>query len=141
MDYNQLSELEHLRSLASQRELARIQSREASLRQQLNAIRAYRTEAGSADPTLRSMRAIGADVLWNRWLDQTQTVLNTSLARTLVEKEKVLHKVRRAVSRSDTVDALRARAGASAALEERRAGEEKLVALSVMQHITGPTQH
>lgn len=106
MDFDQLATLEHLRSLASQREFAKLRHKEAELRQQLSALHAYRTDLHAPDPGLRQMRAIGADVLWNKWLDQTQRTLNMSLARVLAQKDAMMAKVRRDVGRAETVRAL-----------------------------------
>ena len=106
MDFAQLAQLEALRSLASQREFAKLCQKEGELRLQLDALRAYRTELNGPDPELRPMRAIGADILWNRWLDQTQVTLNMSLARVLAQKEGLSQKVRRDVGRSETVKSL-----------------------------------
>jgi hypothetical protein len=135
MDYTQLSQIEELRSLASQRELSKLQRKEAELRGQLAALKAYRSELHAPDPGLRPMRAIGADILWNRWLDQTQTTLNMSLARVLAQKEGLLRKVRRAVGRAETVNALRAQTEADHAREIKKKRLEALMAQSVTQHL------
>lgn len=133
MDFQQLAQLEHLRSLASQKEMAALQHKEAQLRQQLEAIRAFRTELHAPDPELRPMRAIGADILWNKWLDQTKVSLNMSLARVLAQKENVARKVRKDVGRAETVKDLRVQADQAAAAAMRKTQMEKLMALSVQQ--------
>lgn len=135
MDFAQLSQLEDLRSLASQKKFAKLQAKEADIRKQLKALYAYRTELHSPDPELRPMRAIGADILWNRWLDQTQASLNMSLARVLAQKEAILQKVRRDVGRAETVRALHVADGAARQKEEKKQRLEKLMAQSVLQNL------
>lgn len=133
MDFKQLAELENLRSLASQKEFAKLQAKEAELRQQLTALHEYRTELHAPDPGLRPMRAIGADILWNKWLDQTQASLNMSLARVLAQKEGLLRKVRRDVGRAETVRSLQAQDEKGQQQEAKKKKLERLMALSIQQ--------
>ena len=138
MDYRNLSQIEDLRSLAAQKELAALQGKEAELRGQLEALKAYRSDLHAPDPGLRQMRAIGADILWNRWLDQAQHKLNMSLARVLAQKEGVLRKVRHAVGRAETVNALRTRTEAEQARSLKKKRLEALMAQSVAQRMFRP---
>lgn len=135
-DIDQLCEIEKLRALNSRRLLADVQSREADLRQQIDSVKAFRTDLHSPDPSLTPMRAIGSDVLWAKWLDRTQSRLNTSLARVLSEKEMVLRKARKDIGRSESVSALRDNLSIDAKNELRKRDTERIIALSVLSRIS-----
>lgn len=53
-----------------------------------------------------AIRAMGADVVWNAWLDRQRRDLNMQLARAMADQDAVLRDLRRAQSRSDAVKTL-----------------------------------
>ncbi len=132
---DQLHEIEKLRGLNSRRMLAAVQAREAELRQQIDSVKAFRTDLHSPDPSLAPMRAIGSDVLWAKWLDRTQSRLNTYLARVLSEKETVLRKARKDIGRSESVTALRDQVHEDTRRERQKREAESIIALSVLSRI------
>lgn len=132
MDFDQLAALEKLRSMNSQKELVRIQAKEAQLRQQLSAIQAYRHDLHGTDPSLTPMRSIGADVLWHKWLDQTQSTLNMSLARLLMQKQSIVQRARKDIGRSETVAVMRDRSQVDRNAQGKKAMLDKMLELSAM---------
>lgn len=77
------------------------QQRLQKLVQEENAIRSDLAKLGQqakeADRTAdKTMKAIGADVIWQAWLGKSKTALNMRLALILAEKEQHLGQVRRA---------------------------------------------
>ena len=107
--------------------------KEAEIRSQLNSIREFRTEVNAPDPELKSMRAIGADILWNRWLDQTQTQLNMSLAGILAKKEQAARRVRKDVGRAETVRQLCLDADAERETAGRKKGLDRRMVMAAEQ--------
>lgn len=71
----------------SQQQLADILARENTLRSELAKLRGYVAEARALPPEQSQMRAIGADVIWLRWVTKTQNRLNIELAQVLAQKE------------------------------------------------------
>lgn len=135
MDFDQLAALEKLRSMNSQKKLMVLQAKESQLRHQLKAIQAYRKDLHGTDPGLSPMRSIGADVLWHKWLDQTQNTLNMSLARLLAEKEMVLRHARRDIGRAETVASMRDMAKTDTRKMSQKQQLEKVLALSIVQNM------
>jgi len=101
-----LQQLEQLRSLKSKKRLAELQKEEQELRLQLRTLSEHRRISTSIDQSLFTMRAIGADVLWQSWIDRTQAELNTELAKLLVRKEPIARTAQRDSSRSEVVEAI-----------------------------------
>ena len=94
MDLNQLQELNALKYRHSQQALAGILEREATLRDELARLRRYFIETHSLSSEHAQLRAIGADVIWLRWVTRAQAQLNIELAQVLAQKEEylLLHK-------------------------------------------------
>ncbi|MEP4194548.1 MAG: hypothetical protein ABJL99_02820 [Aliishimia sp.] len=135
MEFDQLVALEKMRSMNSQKELTRLLEKEGLLRQQLKAIQSYRKVLHGSDPTLSSMRSIGADVLWNKWLDQTQNTLNLSLARVLAEKAMVLQRARKDIGRAETVSIMRDQAHFDRVRAKKKETLDKMMDLSSVQYM------
>lgn len=78
-----------------QANMTRLNRREAELRQQIADLNAARI--GVATPLEEDHAArVGADFLWQKWVDSRVTALNTDLARVLVEKARAHAKLTRA---------------------------------------------
>ncbi len=104
-----LMELEQLRSLKSQKALAGISAEEGKLRRQIGTLQQHRRMSHDTDPGLMPMRAIGADILWQGWIDRTQSDLNMDLARVLVRKAPILKRARKDIGRREVVSDLKDR--------------------------------
>ena len=102
-----LLQLEQLRSLKSQKALAEIQAEEARLRRQIGTLQQHRRNSHDTDPELMPMRAIGADILWQGWIDRTQADLNIDLARVLARKAPIVQRARKNIGRRETVSELK----------------------------------
>jgi len=72
---------------AEQANMSRLNRREADLRQQILDLNTGRI--GSETPIEQDHAArVGADFLWQKWVDTRVTALNVELARVLVEKSR-----------------------------------------------------
>ncbi len=106
-DFEILLQLEELRSLKSRKALAAIQAEELKLRRQIGTLQEHRRMSHDTDPELIPMRAIGADILWQGWIDRTQADLNMDLARVMARKVPVAKKARKDIGRRDVVSELK----------------------------------
>ena len=75
-----------------------ILAREASLRRSLAQLRNQRNAAGS-----EQMRAIGADLSWQTWVERSVQQLNMELAQVMARKLESLDRVRKAFGRNEAV--------------------------------------
>lgn len=97
-----VNELEQIRLLTtvkyqqSQAAIAALSAREAELRVELQRLKGLTQETQAQQPEHAQIRAIGADVIWLRWLGQAQRQLNIALAQVLAEKEGLMAAHRRA---------------------------------------------
>ncbi len=80
---------------AEQSHMTRLIRQEMQIRQQIAALNAARrSQDRSIDQDYAAL--VGADFRWQRWVDVRVTQLNTTLAKTLVEKDRVRTKLTRA---------------------------------------------
>lgn len=98
-----LLQLEQLRSLKSQKALAGIQAEETRLRGQIGTLQQHRRMSHDTDPGLMPMRGIGADILWQGWIDRTQADLNMDLARVMARKAPIVRRARKDIGRREVV--------------------------------------
>ena len=87
MDLDQLHQLSALKYHHSQQQLSEILRRENALRTELIKLRGYVSQMNSLPAEQAQMRAIGADVIWLRWVTKTQASLNIELAQVMAQKE------------------------------------------------------
>lgn len=120
-DLEILLQLEELRSLKSRKALAKIQAEESTLRRQIGTLQEHRRLSHDPDPELIPMRAIGADILWQGWIDRTQAELNMDLARVMARKVPIAKKARKDIGRRDVVSELKDHSQ----IEERQAQEAR----------------
>jgi len=90
MDLHDIQLLTELKYQNSQRKMAAIQRREHELRKELNRLKSLARYTHAQPPTQEQMRAIGADVIWLRWVGQAQERLNIELAQVLAQKEALI---------------------------------------------------
>jgi len=106
MDLDQLKNLSRLKFQHSERDLSSILARENELRTELDRLRSLARETLTDSPEHMQTRAIGADVIWMKWLGQTQRQLNVILAQVLAQKEVLMEKHRRAHGRKAVAERL-----------------------------------
>lgn len=99
MNLDQLHQLSELKYHHSQQQLSEILKRETALRAELTKLRGYISQIRSLPAEQAQMRAIGADVIWLRWVTQTQASLNIELAQVLAQKEGHMARHRMAVGK------------------------------------------
>ncbi|WP_299684837.1 hypothetical protein [uncultured Tateyamaria sp.] len=110
-----LTELKYQKSLTG---LAEILAQEAKLRNEIKRLRDHAAEAQSLPVTAHSMRNIGADVIWLRWVAKATRTLNIELAQVLARKEALLANQRRALGRKTVADTLADEAHRSARADQ-----------------------
>lgn len=132
-----LLQLEQLRSLKSQKALAEITAEEAKLRRQINTLQQHRQMSHDTDPELMPMRAIGADILWQGWIDRTQAELNFDLARVLARKAPIAKQARKNIGRRDVVSELKDRMEDADARAEASARMESMLQIASVQAALG----
>ncbi|THH34792.1 hypothetical protein E4Z66_17675 [Aliishimia ponticola] len=114
-----LLQLEKIRSTKSQKALMDLQVEENRLRGQIETLKEHRRQSHTTDTALMPMRAIGALVQWQAWIDRTQGELNIDLAKVMARKAPVLRKVRIDSGRRDVVASLADRSDMEAREEAR----------------------
>ena len=114
-----------------QSQLAKLQdvlSEEQTLRRAIADLEAGQKAVSQMDtPSLGQMRQIGADIIWQGWLDRKRRELQTELARCLVQKNRLMRHVQTAFGRKSAADQLKAdtRSKAAAARTLRQAIEDQ----------------
>ena len=106
MDLEQLKKLSNLKFQLSERDLSSILARENELRTELERLRSLARESLTDSTEHMQTRAIGADVIWMKWLGQTQRRLNVILAQVLAQKEVLMEKHRHAHGRKAVAEKL-----------------------------------
>ncbi|WP_299147427.1 hypothetical protein [uncultured Tateyamaria sp.] len=96
MNLEQLKTLSDLKFQKSEQAMATIRQREQVLRAELARLRSLVLDTQAQRPEHSSIRAIGADVIWLKWIGQAQQQLTTELAQVLAQKEFYLPQHRRA---------------------------------------------
>lgn len=93
-------------------------STEARLRQSLARLDAQAEQARRQTPTDHSMRAVGADILWQGWVTRTRKQLNIELAQVMALKLTAMDRIRIAFGRRQAIRRM---------LEETTARRRKLL--------------
>lgn len=100
------------------RKAREILAREAELRDALTQLKARRAQSSGPD-----MQAIGADILWQGWLDGTVRRLNMELAQVMARKLPVMDRLGKTFGRKEAVRQL-ARQDAAARKRRRERGQQ-----------------
>lgn len=127
-----LAELTMAARTARESRMQAIADEEAVIRQKLATLAEHRAAAmTSARGDGFVLRSVGADVLWQGWLDRTERELQIELARVLARKEEARRHLQRAYGRAAAAaDLLEdARRKAQEAAETRRATRDEAVML------------
>lgn len=106
MDFEQVKTLAALKYQHSQHAISTLLAREGELRAELERLSVLTRETQKQPPEHGQLRAIGADIIWLKWLGQTQRQLNIALAQVLARKEALMAEHRRTHGRKIVADAL-----------------------------------
>lgn len=106
MDLDQLHRLCDLKHRSSQQKLAAITERENALRAELTKLRGHVAETRCLPPEQAQMRAVGADIIWMRWITKTQSQLNIELAQVLTQKEGLIAQHKRSFGQAQAAQSL-----------------------------------
>jgi len=106
MDLKMLKTLSTLKYQHSEQAISGLLRRESELRSELERMSELARTTLVKDPEHSKMHAIGADVIWLKWVGKVQRELNISLARVLAQKETLMAQHRRANGRKTVAEAL-----------------------------------
>jgi hypothetical protein len=96
---------------AAQAEMAELMTREEGLRRNLDQLvlqRQARFEGG-LDPSDTALRG-GADMRWQRWVDQRRAVINAELALVLAQRSECRRRLQHAFGKDQAIQMLHAEA-------------------------------
>lgn len=125
-----LTDLKYQKSLAG---LSQILARETQLRGDIQRLRDRAFEAQSLPVATHSMRNIGADVIWLRWVAKATRELNIELAQVLAQKEVLLANQRRALGRKTVAEGLAAQDKKRAKTEQNAAALQKSINIDLIR--------
>ncbi len=123
----ELAKATHAMYLREHNKVKGILKEEAALRQRLAQLDEHERVARETGSTVGSMRAIGADILWQAWEERTRRALNMELARVMARKLVAMDRVRAAFGRKSAVANL-----SRAEKEKRRFRERKKFEASLL---------
>ena len=106
MDFDQLHKLCDLNYRNSHQRLATILERERALRAELAKLRGHIEETRGLPAEHAQMRAVGADIIWMRWVTTAQSRLNIELAQVLAQKEGHIAQHKRAFGKAQAAQSL-----------------------------------
>jgi len=121
VDLEQIKTLAALKYQHSQHALSTLLAREGELRAELERLSVLARETQTQPPEHAEIRAIGADIIWLKWLGQTQRQLNIALAQVLAQKEALMAEHRRTHGRKIVAEELALQAGDARRREKRQA--------------------
>jgi len=110
-----LADLAQLTQAVYQGRLSRLQTllkEETRLRQDLKRLDQMQDHEEAKDAQDISLRALGADLLWQGWVMRQKTDLNMKLANVLVQKSAVIRDVKLAFGRAQVAETLHMTHGA-----------------------------
>jgi hypothetical protein len=131
-----LKQLEMLRSLKSTTALQKEQARANELRGEIEKIQAHRKNGHAADMGLMAMRTIRGDVLWQSWLDRTQSELNLELARSMAQIEFLSQRARKDIGRREAAAEISTQIKIAQAEETSKKAQTNQLELGVLWHST-----
>lgn len=99
MDMAQLQQITALKLHQSEAKLSGILAREKALRSDLARLQRMAHETQAMPQDQASMRAIGADVIWLRWVSEASRQISIELAQVLAQKDGLMSAHKRAVGK------------------------------------------
>ncbi|MEB8387667.1 hypothetical protein OO012_10535 [Rhodobacteraceae bacterium KMM 6894] len=103
-DLQQMADITQALYRAEQAKLQGLLKREGDLRRALADLdERRRTAANLPADELDSVRAIGADLAWQGWVQRSRSALNMELAQVLVKKAQRMGRLRHAFGRAEAV--------------------------------------
>jgi hypothetical protein len=138
-DLKQLRHLEEITRITYQHAQAGFQqvvAQENRLRGEMRRIGVLDKETRSLSPQNNSMKAIGADVLWQGWIGRSKAQINLQLARVLAIKEHHLDAVRKSYGKLLVVQELLANQQAAARKARSKAQLAGITSQTVLASVT-----
>lgn len=134
-DLRDLHQITRARYEQRQQSFAKIVAEETYLRTELARLDAMNAQTHAPPEDATSMRAIGADVIWQGWLGRARTTLNLRLARVLAVKEHHLLEVRRAYGKVLVVEELQTQHTAEARKMQSDAAFNQAITLALQSDL------
>ncbi|WP_299607882.1 hypothetical protein [uncultured Tateyamaria sp.] len=131
MNLFQLQQISDLKFRQSEQALTKLQSREATLRNELLRLQGLAHETNSQPASDAELRSIGGDIIWLRWLADSRRKLNIELAQVLAQKEALVARHRVANGKKIVTDALFDKQQASSKKEKADRALAKAIETSV----------
>lgn len=109
-----MQNITHLTDALFQAQLAKLQDvleQENALRRGIDDLEERHKAVGRLDaPGMGEMRQIGADIIWQGWVDRKRRDLQAELARCLVRKNRLMRSVQKAFGRNAAAEKMQAEA-------------------------------
>ncbi len=106
MNWFRLKQISDLKFQHSEQAVSKLRAREASLRWELARLQGLAHETHCQPASDSELRAIGADIIWLKWLENSRRRLNIELAQVLAQKEELVAQHRKANGKKLVTDAL-----------------------------------
>ncbi|SFT95502.1 hypothetical protein [Sedimentitalea nanhaiensis] len=135
MKLDKLDQMTKVTEVLYLNELGKVQeilAEEARLRGELARLQDQSQEAQRQLSDDLPMRSLGADLLWQGWLNRTQRQLNIELSQVMAKKLVAIGTVRKAFGRQNAVQCMYDRSQAGLKTRERERALEALLTGSLM---------
>ncbi len=123
----QMSRVTEAMYLAEYRKVQTVLQEEARIRGALAQLREQADSERAALAGDMPMQTIGADLLWQAWLERSRKQLNIELSQVLARKSVLMDRVREAFGRRNAVQQMQGKAVADHRAERRKAQLERLL--------------
>ncbi|WP_189367014.1 hypothetical protein [Tateyamaria omphalii] len=117
MDWSQLRQISELKFRQSEQAMSKLKVRETSLRSELARLQSLAQETHAQPASDSELRAIGADIIWLKWIENSRRKLNIELAQVLALKEDIAARHRKTNGEKLVTEALS---------EKQRLGRQRL---------------
>ncbi|WP_147111865.1 hypothetical protein [Tateyamaria sp. syn59] len=132
-ELGQLKQLADLKYRRSEQALASLQDRENTLRAELKRLQDLTRDTHCQHESDASLRAIGGDIIWLKWLAQNQRRLSIELAQVLAQKENLLASFRKEAGKKAVTEELISQHAARTKAENRKKRLEQAIEISQLQ--------
>ncbi len=133
MDMAQLQQITALRLQRSEAELSSILAREKALRSDLARLQQMAHETQAMPQDQAPMRAIGADLIWLRWVSAASRQISIELAQVLAQKEGLMAAHKRAFGKDRVAQELASRDKADMQKKRRQAALTRAIDHAVLK--------
>lgn len=131
-DLEQMLAVCNARYALRQQDFAKLVAEENRLRAELARLDQMQRDAQPDGLSQIHLQAIGADLIWQSWLNRSRVSINMALAQVLSQKERHLHDVRQAYGKVLVVEQLLKKAALVAQRKRTHAALDQTIEMSVL---------